>query len=729
MDECRLARDEKLGLTIHSVNNEDAGIWQCVVTKFSKQPTKPERGTSIKLVVNVSPTITYPEHRQSIYKKHGSDLNLECRAEGAPSPEITWSRNDQIISTSPVLKLSDLSESDKGPYTCLAVNIEGNSTSTFDLKFTKATTLDLIPTNKTVVKGSNVFWHCHANSQPGTIVYSWLYDKKPIKTTSAGLRANIRNGDLSLQDVRKTDTGWYSCEARNQDGETSSTMAFLQVLYSPEPNASHQPVQTIASGKNMTLSCDVSANPPPSVYVWSKNGHFLSSKTEDSIKIINAKPGDNGIYGCQAENIAGKGPIVETHIIVAEPPIFSVHPPAEMKVRQGEKLSIPCQGFGDPMPIVYWVRNKKRINHSTLNFKSIDHFDHGLYECIVANSVETIVTKMMLLVESTKPQPSTMVKFTCEGSSTMKISWTPGYNGGYDQTFAIHAQNEMNSQWATIKTSRSDAVLDHLEPFIAYKITIESSNVKGSTNSTTFNRRSCTSLHPPDKVYFCGYNEICWSNSEGASSYRIESLTEPSKNFQQVAEVFENYFRLDEKLPTNRPTMFRIRSIRPTYPPSEPSNQLTFGQSEQIKLPLIMLMSVFGIFALFILVIFVWKCIVKRNKNKKKKRKPSSTDSREYGKFTYGSSSSSQPGTETYYEPSIRLLDENSEWRAPPREMEPVCVRYPSFLEYDDDIGDENPIDDMFRDRYILSVQDPSPQLYQDLRLERLRREYKQSQI
>ncbi|CAI2357245.1 unnamed protein product [Caenorhabditis sp. 36 PRJEB53466] len=729
----RLARDGHLGITIHSVTDTDAGVYQCIVTKFSKQPTKPEKGLSAKLVVNVAPTITYPKNMEMIHQKPGSDLTIECKADGAPLPEITWSRNDQIISTSPVLNLSNLEEENKGVYTCLAVNIEGNSTSSIDVRFSRATTLDLVPLNKTVIEGSNVFWHCHANSQPAAISYSWLFESKPIKTTFLGLRANIRSGDLSLQDVRKTDSGWYTCEAKNSGGETTSSTAYLQVFYPPEPSATHQPVQTVGSGRNATVSCDVISNPAPTSYIWSKNGHYMPTQSGSSITLINAKPGDGGIYGCQADNLAGKGPVVETHLVVAEPPVFTVTPPSEIKARLGDAISIPCQGFGDPMPIIYWIRNKKRINQSTLNFKQIEHLDHGLYECVIANSVETISTRTMLLVESSKPQMTTGIKFTCINSNSVKVVWNPGYNGGYDQTFALHAQNEVTQQWTTIRTSRHEVVLDHLEPFVSYRVTIESANSKGSTNSTTYNRRSCTTLHSPEKMYFCGYNEICWTAAEGASSYRIESRTEPSKNFQPLAEVFETYYRLGKDIDDRKTTVFQVRSSRPAWPPSEPSNSLRYGPADNIDFPIFMFAGVFGLFFLFLCGLFVWKCVNKKNKKKRRKSRSASTPSKsyqDYGRFTFGSgSSSSQPGTETYYEPSLRLLDEANEWRLP-RDSEPVSVRYPPSLnELDYDIGEENPIDDMFRDRYILGVQDPPAQLYQDLRLERLRREYKQSQI
>lgn len=51
---------------------------------------------------------------------------------------------------------------------------------------------DFIPTNKTVIEGSNVFWHCHANAQPERIRYTWSFQQKPVKTTQTGLRAEIK---------------------------------------------------------------------------------------------------------------------------------------------------------------------------------------------------------------------------------------------------------------------------------------------------------------------------------------------------------------------------------------------------------------------------------------------------------------------------------------------------------------------------------------------------------
>ncbi|CAD6185421.1 unnamed protein product [Caenorhabditis auriculariae] len=503
MFERRIARDNGLGLTIHSLVDTDVGIYQCVLTRFTKQPTKPEHGSTVKVVVNVSPRITHPINDDVVFRNIGSEVSIDCRAEGAPPPEITWSKNDKIISVSPVLQISNLTESDKGRYTCLAANIEGRSTSTVDIKFTKATTLDLVPTNKTVVEGANIFWHCHANNQPEAIVYNWLFENKPIKTTPAGLRASIRTGDLSLQDVRKTDSGWYTCEVRNSRGEMTHSSAFLHVYYAPEASASHQPVQTIASGKDATVVCDVEADPMPSLYTWSKNGHFHTTTMERALKIQNSRPGDGGIYGCQTENIAGKSLVIETHVIVA----------------------------------------------------------------------------------------------------------------------------------------------------------------------------GCSTLRAPSRVVTCGVDEVCWTPVEEANSYRVEVKPQGSRDFRPLAEVFEEYYRFGPEGEASSSFDVRVRSIRPAYNPSGPS-------------PIVHMSRASGV-------------------------------------------ASSQPGTETFYEPSLRLLDEaESEWKGPRDET--LRLHYPqSLIEYEYEIGDEMtaPVDDMLRDKYIYGAQDFPPQLFNDLRIERLRREFKQSQL
>lgn len=64
--------------------------------------------------------------------------------------------------------------------------------------------------------------------------------------------------------------------------EFRNEVFWIQFSDPPEPLSSHQPVQTVASGRNTTVSCDVIANPTPTSYTWSKNGHYLPTQASVS---------------------------------------------------------------------------------------------------------------------------------------------------------------------------------------------------------------------------------------------------------------------------------------------------------------------------------------------------------------------------------------------------------------------------------------------------------------
>ncbi|VDM75909.1 unnamed protein product [Strongylus vulgaris] len=326
--------------------------------------------------------------------------------------------------------------------------------------FLEVPTFDFVPTNKTVVQGSNVFWRCHADAQPSAVRYTWTFGDRPNISETF-----FKEGDFSLRDARKDDRGWYECVARGPSGEQSKASAFLDVLYAPEALPSHRQVLTIGYGQNGTIPCAVDANPAPSHYTWSKNGHFLSTTAEGSLFLKAEKDSDGGIFGCQAENSVGRSSVLETHVVIAEPPVFITRPPSELRVFEGAPAKVECDGFGDPLPIVYWVHSERRISSAVLSFPSVSHSDHGVYECIVSNAVSSISSTMKLIVD---PFISGL-----------------GFNGSYAQSFIVHYSSDDDPSDKSLLTTSNSATIGDLKAFSKYRIYVESRNQKGSTNSTT----------------------------------------------------------------------------------------------------------------------------------------------------------------------------------------------------------------------------------------------------
>ena len=72
----------------------------------------------------------------------GTDVTLECEAEGVPRPAITWLKDGrpvthgngaQVLSDGRLLQIREARVSDTGRYTCVAVNVAGTTDSKYDV--------------------------------------------------------------------------------------------------------------------------------------------------------------------------------------------------------------------------------------------------------------------------------------------------------------------------------------------------------------------------------------------------------------------------------------------------------------------------------------------------------------------------------------------------------------------------------------------------------------------
>ncbi|KAK6766724.1 hypothetical protein RB195_026169 [Necator americanus] len=669
--------------------------------------------------LKTSPTVTSPTDHHVNYNKIGDSLSIECKADGVPPPEITWTKKEKIVSTGPVLNITKLEKHHEGSYTCLAANVEGKATSQFELKFSKAPIFDFVPTNKTVIEGSNVFWRCHADTQPNGIQYTWIFRDRPIKTTETGLRVEIKEGDLSLRAVRKSDRGWYVCKAHSPSGEQSKVSAFLDVLYAPEPLPSHRPVLTIGYGQNGTISCAMDGNPKPTHYTWSKNGHFISTTSEESLTIRTAKDSDGGIFGCQAENSIGRSTVLETHVIIAEPPVFITRPPPELRVFEGAPANVVCDGFGDPLPIVYWVHSEKRISSSVLSFPSVSHSDHGVYECIISNAVSSISSAMNLIVDRTRPQSAIIDSVECIGDEAMMVNWTPGFNGSYLQSFVVHYSSDDDPTEKSLLTTSHSATIGDLKAFSKYRIHVESRNQKGSTNSSAVEKHVCSTLPSPLNIRFSGESELRWDPVEVAKSYRVESRNDKMSAFEGIGEVFDPLFRMRPQFRQGQ--SFRVRSLRDAYEPSLPSRTITYGSTGYG--PPSMWWAVFGGVLFFFIFLFLYmysrygKYITRQRKKDMRYN-------------DYVCPSSFQPHSETMYAASMNPTEstKSAHWHNS-KDESLIGDNSQVMLEYCYVEESNSAVDDMLRDKYLYGAEDVPVQLMNDLRIEKLRREFKQSQL
>ena len=152
-----------------------------------------------------------------------------------------------------------------------------------------------------VEKGKNITLPvCHVTGFPPPKI-TWR--KEPNNLVQA--RAVVSDGQLSILNAQKRDSGLYKCQASNPLGHDSA-VTDLNVVQRPhfivKPPA-HLKVSTI---QNITARCQAAGHPQPTV-TWKKiNGTMPGRRSavgaDGTLKIWNPKPEDSGTYACTASS-------------------------------------------------------------------------------------------------------------------------------------------------------------------------------------------------------------------------------------------------------------------------------------------------------------------------------------------------------------------------------------------------------------------------------------------
>ncbi|XP_014296942.2 titin isoform X1 [Microplitis demolitor] len=172
-------------------------------------------------------------------------------------------------------------------------------------------------TDRTAAESSRIKLTCAVLGEPEPTVY-WLKDGKLLPPSSNRHGTTIENGMVSLElyTVRPSDSGEYTCVARNLHGQ-ACTEAKLKVYagYEPTPTTptfTRSIKDTYLRDENtLVLECRVRGQPTPAI-TWLKDGQLLEISDRyqqcdlaDGIcrlKIFHPDFYDSGLYTCRAEN-------------------------------------------------------------------------------------------------------------------------------------------------------------------------------------------------------------------------------------------------------------------------------------------------------------------------------------------------------------------------------------------------------------------------------------------
>ncbi|VEL21515.1 unnamed protein product, partial [Protopolystoma xenopodis] len=393
---------------------------------------------SFVLILNVSnaanPTYVKPlftEHPQDTFVFRNSPLTLRCRADGHPTPSLTWYKDNDIVlshrerpgTSTIIIKSGELSilsfdSHNEGKYYCKASNNAGSAVSSSALvKMAYSDNRLFGPESKIVSVGETAVLICRSSSGLLKPEVEWYKNKKKLQFDQ---RIQIMDvGDLRIDNVGLRDQGTYKCIVYNMPGERSSNEAVLTVRQKPQFEATPQNKQ-VRVGELARFMCRVAGDPKQTI-IWKREDGIAMpvnrSKLlgDKSLEIHDIKSIDAGNYVCMANNSAGRVEAV-ARLDVISPPNFRITPEDQF-VELNDTAAFECQAAGSPRPEVRWIHNNRsylasdrsdsiygtsnRIqvySDGRLVIHPVRKTDEGLYECVASHYDGSIKSSACLRV-------------------------------------------------------------------------------------------------------------------------------------------------------------------------------------------------------------------------------------------------------------------------------------------------------------------------------------------
>jgi len=266
--------------------------------------TKGEPGKSIS-----APNLTISPASQ-VTVNESNTAALFCSATGNPPAKLSWIRingslpSDRIKVTSDgLLQIDDVRLDDAGKYKCIARNILGKDENAANLVVQSKPKVSLSFGPSYVEKNKDItLLTCHVIGHPPAVI-TWSKVHGELEQA----RTVSKDGQLSITNAQKKDSGLYKCKATNILGYDSA-VTHLSVVELPQFTVSPPGQLKEFTNHNITVTCQATGDPKPTITWMKENGELPLGRSKVSVdgtlQISNAKEEDSGIYTCMAASAA-----------------------------------------------------------------------------------------------------------------------------------------------------------------------------------------------------------------------------------------------------------------------------------------------------------------------------------------------------------------------------------------------------------------------------------------
>ncbi|XP_058804461.1 cell adhesion molecule Dscam2 isoform X16 [Phymastichus coffea] len=469
----------------------------------------------------------------------GDTASLTCIAAKGDLPlEITWMFNsepidptlhDTVVSATgkrtKQLTIDNVNARHVGEYTCVASNMAGSTTRSAVLIVNVPPRWILEPTDKAFAQGSDARVECKADGFPKPQV-TWKKavgdapgDYTDLKLSNPDI--SVEDGTLMINNIQKTNEGYYLCEAVNGIGSGLSAVILISVQAPPHFDIKLRN-QTARRGEPAVLQCEAQGEKPIGI-LWNMNNKRLDPKSDSrytireeisnngvksDLSIKRTERSDSALFTCVATNAFGSDD-TSINMIVQEVPEV----PYGLKVldKSGRSVQLSWAAPYD---------GNSPIKRYTIEYKiSKGSWETDIDKVVVPVSQQNVAgvfnlrpattyhirivaeneigksepsdTVTIITAEEAPSGPPSNVRVDALDQHTLKVSWKPpprdDWNGeilGYYVGYRL-ATSEKPFMFETVEFSKEDGKEHHLQimnlkTYTQYSVVVQAFNKVGS---------------------------------------------------------------------------------------------------------------------------------------------------------------------------------------------------------------------------------------------------------
>ncbi|XP_067119925.1 neuroglian-like isoform X2 [Centruroides vittatus] len=455
INDSRITVDPTGNLHFSNVTKADAlddATYACSATSVFRNEYK----LGNKITLNVEPSGITGEGTHALRQQYVSPANivalrnkpleLFCIFGGTPLPTITWKKRGGKLPTGRIayknygktLNIRRVDFQDEGTYECVADNDVGiPQTHTMAVTVQASPYWLTSPNDTNAAEEEVVKFECNAKGIPEPML-KWFVNGVPLEDAEPNPRRKIDGNVLTIENLEKTDTAVYQCNASNVHGYAFADF-YLNVLALPPTIIERpEPVTMAVVSSTVTLRCNVFGAPKPEIK-WEKDGETLEGERftlleNGDFQIKDVAKEDEGDYTCYASNKFGDEEAMGRLEVKVKTKIYQA--PKNFEVAAGKSATFRCEAEVDPnlKLEIEWLFNDKPVDFDqdphviqssdkSLTITKTVELDSGTYTCIAKTSLDEDRASAMLIVQDV-PNPPKITGVKCEGLTAL-VEWQP----------------------------------------------------------------------------------------------------------------------------------------------------------------------------------------------------------------------------------------------------------------------------------------------------------------